>query len=255
MSFTFNRSVLRGMSIPYHLGITLGYGNGISHDAKFGAEEAIGGSFAVISRGSLLWLPTVASTIRVKAGGNAADTAAGTGAQEITLEGLDANGIEATDTLVTAGASASAVSTKTFLRLNRVYVSDAGSGEVNAADMTLEVGAGGTDVMIITSGGGQSETSHISVPTGKALVISSFSGYVDTAQAATIRLIHRSQGVRRNKQTHFGVEGHLPAVDVPDIGLFSALSSGIQDVWVEAKATAGTADVSTRMPYLFITFD
>jgi len=65
--------------------------------------------------------------LRISAGGNANDTAAGLGAREVLLYGIDQNGLEITDTIVTAGASASLPSARTFMRLLSARVSKSGT--------------------------------------------------------------------------------------------------------------------------------
>ena len=64
--------------------------------------------------------------LRVKAG-NANDTVAGTGARSVQLTGLNELGVEVTEDLITAGASASAVTVTTWSRLFEVCVKTSGS--------------------------------------------------------------------------------------------------------------------------------
>ena len=94
---------------------------------KFGHNAAVGTSYEPISAGGIYRSPQVsgATAVRVKAG-NVADTAAGLGAQAVTVQGLDETGALAEETLVTAGTSASAPGTITFIRIFRAFVSASG---------------------------------------------------------------------------------------------------------------------------------
>ena len=142
---------------------------------KFGADENIGTSFAPVARGSIYRTPQVggATALRVKAG-NAADTADGDGAREVTLIGLDETGQEVTETLATAGESASGNTNVTFIRLYRAFISKSGAyggPGVNghAAAVVIEKAAGSEDwaTMFFTDKPrGQSEIAAYSVPLG-----------------------------------------------------------------------------------------
>lgn len=92
--------------------------------------------------------------MRIKAGGNAADTAAGAGAREVTLIGLDASGNVVTEAIATNGISASSATTNSFIRLYRAYVSASGTYATAAAGshtaaIVIENSAGGTDWLTI----------------------------------------------------------------------------------------------------------
>ena len=87
---------------------------------KFGENPAVGTTEEDIWFGGGLynWLQS-AATVRIAAGGNAADDSAGAGAREIQVEGLDSNWDEATELITTNGASASTATSTSFIRVNR----------------------------------------------------------------------------------------------------------------------------------------
>lgn len=119
--------------------------------------------------GNIYVPPSVATTVRVRAGGNAADDAAGTGAQQVTVEGLDANNQVVSAILTLAGAAASNFSTQSFLRVNNVFVSRAGSGGINAGDIQIENNAGtATNSGFILAGRGKSQCAFYSAMQGSA---------------------------------------------------------------------------------------
>ena len=180
-------------NIPYHT---------IVH--KFGENDSVGTSYVPVARGGLYNTPqsTSATTLRIKAGGNANDTAAGTGAREITLIGIDETGAEVTETLATAGASASSATTTTFMRLYRAYVSASGTYATAAAgshsaNITIENGLGGTDWAIIDDTDfpkSQSEIGAYTIPVGYTGYFLSAFGFVDATKTTKL-LFFKREGI------------------------------------------------------------
>lgn len=109
--------------------------------------------------------PQAAETIRIASGGNAADTAAGNGAREVMVEILDENWQSQIVTLATAGASASAASVLTAIRVQRAWVSASGVyGAANTGAITIENVTSGTVLAVIPAGEGVANQSHFTVP-------------------------------------------------------------------------------------------
>jgi len=96
---------------------------------KFGRNTAVGTTYAPLAAGGIYRTPQVAGAtrLRVKAGGNAADTAGGTGARSILLQGLNAAGEYVSEVVATNGAAASASTDTYFLRLFRFRVYESGT--------------------------------------------------------------------------------------------------------------------------------
>ena len=159
-----------------NLDIARGLQTGHTVIKKFGRATAVGTSFVPVCRLNTYNTPLAASatTLRIKAGGDANDTAAGSGAREVTLVGLDESWNEVSEAVATAGASASSATTTTFTRLYRAYVSSSGTYATSAAGshaatITIENGAGGTDWTEIDGDDfplSQTEIGAYSVPTG-----------------------------------------------------------------------------------------
>jgi hypothetical protein len=111
-----------------------------------------------------LTYPTVARTLTVDSSGNDNGTGS-TGANEIMIQGLDANWNEIKETVV-LNATVSPTTTNEFIRVNRAFVTTVGSLGVNENDITLTTT---TDLDLqanIGAGLGQTEKSHLSVPAG-----------------------------------------------------------------------------------------
>ena len=160
------------MAKDFYFEVARGSVNGHSGLIKFGRiPVTTGGADDLIWPGGAFTYLTTASTIRVQAGGNAADDVAGTGAQTITIEGLDENYAEITDTISLAGASASTATTNTYLRVHRAYVRLVGSGEDNAGNIVIEAVTGGTTQAYIPAGDGQTEQLMYTIPANKTAYI------------------------------------------------------------------------------------
>lgn len=183
----------------YYKAVAAGEVPGAEIVNKFG-RASIGTTFAPVCYGGVYRMlqPAAATTLRVKAG-NASDTAAGTGARSVTIEGINASGNLVTDTLTTAGATASAVSSNSYIRLLRFWVASSGTYATTAAgshvgDIVIENGAGGTDWGTIQASDfprGQSEIAMYAVPNGKTAYLLSYSLVVDSTKTADFILLHR----------------------------------------------------------------
>lgn len=225
---------------------------------KFGRNTAVSTTFVPVCLGGIYRTPQVAgvTTLRIKAG-NANDTAAGSGAREITLEGLDETGTYVTETLATAGESASSNTSNTYIRLFRAYVSASGtytdqSTGSHAANIVIENSAGTEDWLTIDSTGfpkSQSEVGCYTVPLGKVAYIREFYVNSDTSKLATI-LIFQRQNILETSAPYTAARmvEHITALNQPFqqehigvLGPFPALT----DIGVLAKFAAGTGVIET----------
>lgn len=109
---------------------------GYNLDVDTGSQESIW------PPGTPLSPLTTARTIGV-ASSSTADTSAGTGARTIRIVGIDANRDYQTED-VTMNGTSTVTTTKTWLGINRAEVLTAGSGLVNAGNITLTATTAGT---------------------------------------------------------------------------------------------------------------
>lgn len=134
-----------------------------------------------------------AATMRIKAGGNAADTAAGAGAREVTIQGIDDSFNEVSEAVATAGASASSATSTLFWRVPRAWVSAVGTyGVANTAAITIEDSGGAADITMIAADEGQTQFAGWTVPIGKTAYLLSVHVTVDTNKTANIRCCTRA---------------------------------------------------------------
>jgi len=178
------------------LNIAVGDYSHTIHRHQFGHNIAVSTSFVPVTSNGIYRTPQVsgATTLRVKAGGHADDTAAGDGAREVTLIGLDETGAEVTEAVATAGASASSATTTTFIRLYEAYVSASGTYATSAAGshtatITIENSAGTedwTEILVDGFSQGQAQIGVYTVPLGWKAFINTIHVAVDGNKAATI---------------------------------------------------------------------
>jgi hypothetical protein len=246
---------------PSWLDIARGLTSGMTTVQKFGRNTAVASTYVPVCLGSIYRTPqaAAATALRIKAGGDAGDTSAGAGAREITLEGLDENFAAVTETLATAGASASTPTTTTFTRLFRAYVSASGTYASTAAgshvdDIVIENGAGGTDWATIDSTNfpkSQSEIGAYSVAAGKTAYVFLTNVSVDGVKVIDMVFFHRAgiddtavpYSAMRAKSVNIGVGGGITSLVGSQIpfGPFT----GPCDVGFLVKGT-GTPSVSVE---------
>lgn len=127
--------------IPYPFELNAARGGIIAHKTlfKFGFNSDINGTEETIwSRGGLYVYPTVAE-VNTLSSTSANDTAEGTGARTVFVSGLDANYNEISET-VTLNGQTPVNTVNSYLRINRMFVTTAGSG--GGAAGTIAAGTG-----------------------------------------------------------------------------------------------------------------
>jgi hypothetical protein len=161
---------------------------------KFGANPDVAGSSTtedVSFEGSISWL-TAATTVRIKAGDVADVDSTGAGARTVVVEGLDSNWEVATETLACNGDSAGSAGSVSFIRVYRAYVETAGTvGGNNTDDVVVENSSGGTDLITIGAGRGQTETTGFTVPAGKEAYLKRVSAAVAATKPCDMAMWQR----------------------------------------------------------------
>lgn len=217
---------------------------------KYGSSDNVTTSDTAIQfQGGAFVFPASAQRVRIKLGGDVADTAAGTGVREVEIFGILGDGTWGSETIATAGASASAYTTNTWWRVYRVRPSVVGAYDgVNVGDVIIENETDAAELIYMPAGLGSSL--HLAWATGsdqKALV-STLTVSVESNKAADIRIW------TRENLTNTGVPYSSKLIrqefkSVPS-GLYSVprepylFLPPLTDVWVTAKVPVGTAEVS-----------
>ena len=231
---------------------------------KFGANPSVGaGTLEVIWSlgGAYTGFITSAKAVRIRAGGNAADTADGLGARAVVVEGLDSTGAQASATLTTAGASASDPSAGTFLRIFRAYVVPGGTYSdgltgANTGAIVIETSDGASVMANITAGRGQTQMCIYTVPAGKRALIRALSASSDSTKAAAVRWYQRqdittTSAPMASRRLIYAIEGlsgyaHRPFDSY--LGPFPALT----DIWAVGEGPTGGGAMSADMDIVLV---
>lgn len=240
--------------------VALGNIEGYSLEHKFGRNAALpNGSFEPIGLLSVarafLQAPT---TVRVKAGGNAADDVGGDGAQGIVIDGIDSDLNRVQREIATAGAGAGPVSVTQFWRPFRAWVSSVGTYDAaNTAAVTIENGAGTQDLLSIGIEFGQTQTASFSIPTGHTGYLLSVDITVDSNQATDITMCTREdfnvvaspmKSVRIQRYWD-GVLKNIPAYrpKAP-----SNILKPLSDIWFEGMGSGGASEATVDFEVLVV---
>jgi len=246
------------MTFPGGLDISRGIGQGVTKNHKFGRNKVVGGTFVPISIGGIYQTPqaNAATALRIHPGGNANDTANGSGARAITITGLNADGVEISETIATNGASASAPTVQQFIRLYRVFVSASGTyatqtASSHAGEIKIENAAGGTDWATITNTDfprAQSQVAAYSVPLHRTAFISSIKISSDAEKKVNLILFQRQQilQIAAPYEAMRIVEEYPQIAGVHDIHFDQPLGPfpELTDIGFMGKAASNTADIS-----------
>lgn len=199
--------------------------------SRYGYNTAVGSTSVPITQNGVYRTPqaSAATTLRIKAGGNANDTAAGSGAQEVTIVGLNSVGALISDKVSTNGASASSATTKQFIRVWRCYVSKSGTYASNgtlsqAGVITIENGVGGTDWAQIGASGSlfaNAEIGCFTVPLGYTARILRFGFASDSTKITNIDMMRRGSILQTSTP-------YSPFIRV--FGVFGTNGSGSRDL-------------------------
>lgn len=243
----------------FYLEVSLGNIPGHSITHKFGRNDSILNNIwdLVSPTGLSGAFPASGCLVRIKAGGNGADTIDGAGAREVTIIGIDTNLNEISETIVTAGVIASAYTTASFWRVYRAYVSSVGTYTGNnIADITLE---NGNDIAIILAGEGQTQHAGFSIPSSKTGYLLNLMITADAAKAADFRLFTRENftnttvpmSPKRIRLYFDGILGHMGIYPHSPMLTLPALS----DIWFEAKGAGRISEVSVDFDVLIVEDD
>lgn len=151
--------------VPFLYRVSMGEYPQFRHVNKYGLNPDIDtiADEEVWSNGGNLTYLTSAETMDI-ASTDAADTAAGTGARTISISGLNGAWEDTTEELSLAGV-APVTTVNSYLRIYRAKVLTAGSGGVNAGDISVDAAA--STQAIVNIGNGQTLMSHYTIPMGR----------------------------------------------------------------------------------------
>ena len=182
-----------------------------SHINKFGYNDSVGTSFEHITDLGTNVLPSTAGTVTLVSA-STDDTSAGTGARTVEVQGLDENYLPLTETFTMNGTT-NVVGSSSFLRVFRMRVLTAGTGEINAGNITASIG--GSNVARILADKGQTLMAVYTVPAGKSGYLTKFQGSLSKNQEAVFKIRAKEFGNGFNVKGQFGTFSNTITYDYP----------------------------------------
>ena len=174
-----------GLIEPFELQVARGQVGGHSVVTVSGYNSDVDTAWEMITPIGDLSFPATALQMTVSSS-SASDTAAGTGARTVLISGLDANYAVITETVTLNGQTA-VTTTNSFLRINNMLVTTAGTGLANAGIIYIGSGAVTSGVPaviynVIAVGYNNATSSQYTIPAGYTgyLVIARISLAQDT---------------------------------------------------------------------------
>jgi len=224
---------------------------------KFGVNTSVGTSLETVWSYGSNWVPNQVfnQKLRIAAGGNAADTAAGLGARSVTVQFLDENWLEVEEVIVTSGASASLDTTANCVRLKSAKVTDVGAYHVaNTGAIVFELNGSGNIMGNIAALKGTTEQAFTTIPANKTAYIYEIYVSVGLGDSADVKMFI-------SKEADIIAAPFKSKVELWTIADFSGaqifkLDTHIKldpktDIWFEAEKItgAGSARVSVDFSY------
>lgn len=235
---------------------------------KWAKNPSVGTSFAPITANGELNFIATATTVRVAAG-NANDTAAGTGAREVTVYGTDETGALVSEAIATAGESPSGATLAKFTSIYRAKVTSVGSRATtidaaagagsNAAAVVIEDSAGASNLAYIAAGESSTQHGYVMVPAGYYGRFKRVGFEVDATKITTVRAIFRRNVLASEVfQTAGAVEQWVTREwvlrnNILENSVDIALRlPPLTEFWLEAKVDTGTARVNAAFEFEFV---
>ena len=190
-----------GTTEPFYLQVARNQISFHKSNFKFGFNADVDDSLETVwAQGGLYSYLASASVLKVSSS-STADTSAGTGARTVELSGLDTNYDEISETVTLNGQTA-VNTTNEFLRINRMVVRSAGSGEQNAGVIyagtgTVTTGVPANKYATIAIGDNQTVMALWTVPRGYTAYLLQTDITVATTQNnkyCTVHLVARPDG-------------------------------------------------------------
>ena len=178
-----------GGSMYNEINIAAGLTPGYANVHKFGAVETTAATYDTVwSNGGAYVFPSSASVVTVASSSGTDSDTANTGAETITIQGLDGSYNEVEETLSLNG-STDVTGNQQFLRVHRAFIA---SGVTNVGNIDIKHGS--TVICYISAGMGQTQVAYYTVPAGKTAYLKSFAATQNKNQENSVRLFQRPSG-------------------------------------------------------------
>jgi hypothetical protein len=199
----------RTSSFPYGIAVRKGIYENLSAINKFGFKASVGATFETIWDGSGNYTyPSAADYVDVVCTDGVNDVSGGTGANSVTIEGLDASYNIQRETITLDNPDSAGVegrSANQYIRLFRAFVATAGSQGTN--DDVIDFNIGAVNAAKITAGAGQTLMAVYTIPAGKRAYLVNFNFGEEKAKETLGRIMVRPLGGAFNVKDQLGTSG------------------------------------------------
>ena len=191
--------------------------------------------------GGLMTWPTAAAVVSVTStdADDDGNPTTNTGAQTLTIEGLDASFDELTETITLNGTNA-VTTAASFIRINRAFVATAGTYHGNNEGILVGT-VGGATMFTIPIGAGQTQVARYTVPNGKTAQLTYIAASTDEKKSGGTIQLFRNPEADDASQPFGGTKRLIMQLDnilgeetiTPRSGI---LFAGKTDIWFEVPA-------------------
>jgi len=171
-------------------------GHSIIH--KFGSNHAVGTSIVPITKGGVMQMPTVLTSLEILSDDNINDKVGGAGAIEVRIEGIGTGWAAQSETITLNGTTVVPLANQYF-RINRMYISSSGSyasptTPSHDSTITLRTASAGATWIVIDSedsfGLGQTQQAVVSIETGYKVYLLKKKVTIETGKTASVFLFN-----------------------------------------------------------------
>ena len=208
---------------------------------KFGYNPSVGSSYEDVwgYGGNLTFLSTAYTLNIVSSSSDDDADPAGSGAHSVKIIGVDSN-YNYLDEEKDLNGMSTVTTTNQFLRVYRAFITRAGTGEVNAGNITISATTGGSVQAYIGSGDGQTLMATYTIRDGYYGLVTGYSVSIGVTDSAQVELMVRSEdGVRRVQQVQNMGKGTNFFENFNDVGS-PILITPRSDVFMRAKKSASS---------------
>lgn len=251
----------------FKMDVAGGFVDGITANRKYGRATSVpNGSYVPLWTYSSVTatypFPTTASTMFVDSTASN-DSSTGTRARKVTIEGLDSLFNEQTEQVTLSGSTA-VQTTSSFIRINRLYVSDVGTyGTTNQGAIRLASSSGfssGSVLGHIPATFSQSQQVIYTVPNGKTGYFTKLFVAAETAKAVSFRELIRldaditssAAGEMKPFRIIAEEDGVVAPANVDEVGTYELIPSKTDFVMEVTQDGAGSSATAAGFVNFFL---
>lgn len=185
--YKINELVDEVSGAPYDLRVAQGLVSGVTAVNRFGRNPDVDVGTEDIGFVGGLFVPPTDARVHAIVSTSANDTAAGTGARTLTVNGLNGSYVDTTET-VTLNGTTPVNTVNSYRIIHLVTVATAGTGLVNAGAISGTAATDATLSFKIMTGKGRSQLAFYMIPVGHTGYVTRYGGSINGSSTANAAL-------------------------------------------------------------------